>query len=91
MLDERMLRLLQMKEVSCTLRKQPQHLTKWFNERLGLYQALFPLVSTKPAVQGVLDELYTLLKFVSKPNDPWRKDAIIKEYWPPLMAKIATI
>lgn len=42
-------------------------------------------------VVSVLDRLITLLKFVGKPNDKWRKEKVIADYWPPLLADIEAL
>lgn len=90
-MDPRLADLLAIKEVNCTLRKQPPHLTQWFMVQMAVYNALYarPDRDVDP-IKTLLDRLFTLLKFVSKPNNPWRKDAIIEQYYPSLQEDIKT-
>lgn len=91
-MDTRANDLMRLKEISCTLKKQPEYLTKWFVARLALFNALAGIPSAEtPVVVGLRDRLFTLLKFVGKPNDRWRKDEIINLYWPPLQADIEAL
>lgn len=88
-MDTRGNELMKLKEVSCTLKKQPVHLTQWFVARLALFNALATMPTAEdPVAVGLRDRLFTLLKFVGKPNDRWRKDEVIASYWPPLLADI---
>lgn len=88
-MDARINELLAKKDVHCTLRKQPRHLTVWFQARLVTYNYLRDHYGDDiQIINSLLDRIFTLLKFVGKPNDLWRKDAIIKEYWGQLQADI---
>lgn len=90
--DPRLTALLAEKQVGCTLRKQPKPLTHFFYLRLKDYS----LLSERPdradqPVSGLLDRLYTFLKFVGKPNDVWRKEALVRDQWPALRADLVPL
>lgn len=92
MSDERMLVLLKQRSVSCTLRKQPAELTKWFYEALKIYSELW--VRSDRAdnpVKSYLNELYGYLRFVALPNNIERKQEIIDSKWPGLKDKISSL
>ena len=92
MADDRANQLMRLKEVTCTLKKQSVELTRWFIARLALFNALAARADAdSPEVVSVLDRLVTILKFVGKPNDKWRKEKVIAEYWPPLLADIEAL
>lgn len=89
MSDERMVTLLKQRSVSCTLRKQPQDLTKWFYDALVIYGHLWvrPDKESNP-VKSYIEELFGYLKFVALPNNVSRKQSIILTKWPTLRDKI---
>lgn len=87
--DARLAALLGERQVGCTLRKQPKALTQFFYMRLKDYS----LLSERPdradqPVAGLLDRLFTFIKFVGKPNDVWRKEVLVRDQWPALQADL---
>lgn len=92
MADERIMVLLRQRSVKCTLRKQPQELTRWWYEALNQYSLLWvrPDKDVQP-VRSILTEIFTLLKLVALPNNPERKKAQIDSKWPLLLERINAI
>lgn len=88
--DPRLTALLAERHVSCTLRKQPKPLTEFFYLRLREYAILSerPDAGMQP-VSGLKDRVFTFLKFISKPNDVWRKEEIVRDQWPGVAAELA--
>lgn len=92
MADERMILLLKQRSVGCTLRKQPAHLTKWFNEALIIYGSLWMRADKDDVpVKGYLNELYGYLKFIALPNNITRKEDLVNSKWPSLRDRIAAL
>ena len=92
MADERMITLLRQRSVRCTLRKSPPDISQWFYDTLKLYSILWvrPDKGTQP-IKGVLDDAYSLLRFVALPNNVERKRDLIETRWPPLRERFNTI
>jgi hypothetical protein len=92
MVDERLLVILKQRSTGCTLRKQPQELTRWFYEALDIYGKLWvrPDKDQHP-VKSYINQLFTLLKFVALPNTPSRKKGKIEQKWPELRDKISSL
>lgn len=89
MLDARITNLLSQKDVQCALRKQPAHITQWFYARLAIYNALFDRPdASSDVIRVILDELYTVLKFLAKPNCIWRKEGVMATNWPSIQEKL---
>jgi len=83
MSDERIIVLLRQRSVRCTLRKSPHDISKWFYDTLKLYSDLWvrPDKDMEP-IKGVINEMFTLLKFVVLPNSIPRKRNFIATRWP---------
>ena len=87
--DARIQALLVLPGVPCTLRRQPRHLTVWFYEALRQYSLLWVRKDREDeAIAGLLQEIFTLLKFVALPNNIDRKEAALETKWPSLEARI---
>jgi|GEM_PF-3621918 len=86
MADDRIRALLSERQVHCTLRKQPKALTDFFYMRLREYAVLGEIQGEE--AQLLRPRLFTFLKFIGKPNDVWRKEALIRDQWPLLEPEI---
>lgn len=89
-MDDRLTRLIAVREVHCTLRKQDQKLTWWWRERLRDYN----VISARPDRDkhaAVLDRLFTMLKFVASPNNETRKWELIHRDWTALEQEVAPL
>lgn len=88
-MDMRLLKLINDREVTCQLNKQPLGLTIWFREQMTTYDDLFKRPDKdSELIQGLLNRLFVLLKFVGKPNNWDRKQKLLDEDWSNLKSEI---
>ena len=88
-MDDRVKVLLMQRSVQCTIRKSPKYLQVWFRLALEIYNQLWErLDKGVPPVKGILNELFTMIKYVALPNNLERRIKLVDEKWLPLKEKI---
>ena len=90
-MDQRILGLLLVKENQCCVRKLPVTLRIWLNEMIDYSRDLYnrPDREDQPN-RNLRNQLFTLIKFVTIPNNNERKTDLMKTDWEPLKSQIVT-
>jgi len=92
-MDERLRVLLLQRSVRCNIRKSPYPIPFWFKEAFDMYNGLYmrPDKDSNLVVKGILNDLFTLIKYVALPNQTNLRLKMIEKRWASLQARVAAL